>query len=150
MRRVCKSSKTGLTPAGEYVTVNHMVNQSERLDKVFNALSHPTRRVIMSRLAEGEATVQELASPFTMSLPAVSKHLKVLEKAGLLVRQVDGRTHRITIQPDGLRTASMWVDHYRRFWDTQLDRLSAFLQVATERSDKARSADSENAEDRHE
>lgn len=114
-----------------------MVNHNERLDTVFYALSHPVRRVIMSRLAEGEATVQELANPFTMSLPAVSKHLKVLEKAGLLVRQVEGRTHRMRIQPDGLKTASMWVDHYRHFWDAQLNRLSAFLQVASERTETA-------------
>ncbi len=115
-----------------------MVNQNaEKLDGVFYALSDPTRREILGRLAQGEATVKELARPFEMSLPAVSKHLKVLERAGLLVRQVDGRTHRMKLQPDGLRTASEWVDHYRRFWDAQLDRLSAFLEVANSRSTEA-------------
>ena len=86
---------------------------------------------------EGEATVKELAGPFDMSLPAVSKHLKVLERAGLLVRQVEGRTHRIRLQPEGLRTASEWVDHYRRVWEAQLGRLSAFLDVANSRSETA-------------
>jgi DNA-binding transcriptional ArsR family regulator len=124
-----------------------MVNQTEKLDGIFYALSDPTRRLIMGRLAEGEATVKELASPFSMSLPAVSKHLKVLEKAGLLVRQVDGRVHRMRLQPDGLKTASEWVDHYRRFWDTQLDRLSAFLQVATERTERSARSSEDSAED---
>lgn len=113
--------------------VNHMVNQSKQLDEVFYALSDPTRRAIMERLSQGEATVKELAAPFSMSLPAVSKHLKALENSGLLVREVDGRVHRIRLRGDGLKTASEWVEQYRKFWDTQLDRLSAFLEVANER-----------------
>ncbi len=117
-----------------------MVNQIERLDDVFYALSDPTRREILSRLADGEATVKELASPFDMSLPAVSKHLKVLERAGLLVRQVDGRVHRIRLEPQGLKSASDWVEHYRHFWEVQLDRLSAFLDVANSRTEQARDA----------
>ena len=115
-----------------------MVNHSTQLDEVFYALSDPTRRAIMERLSEGEATVKELATPFDMSLPAVSKHLRVLEKAGLLAREVDGRVHRMRLQPQGLKSASEWVDHYRRFWDTQLDRLSAFLEVANERERQSR------------
>lgn len=111
--------------------------QGERLDDVFYALSDPTRRQILGRLADGEATVKELASPFPMSLPAVSKHLKVLERAGLLVRQVDGRTHRMKLEPAGLKTASEWVDHYKRFWEVQLDRLSAFLEVANSRTSQS-------------
>lgn len=146
VRKVCKLPVSGLTPVSPYGTVNHMVNHNAQLDEVFYALSDPTRRMIMSRLAEGESTVKELASPFDMSLPAVSKHLKVLEKAGLLVRQVDGRMHRMRLQPDGLKTASEWVDHYRRFWDSQLDRLSAFLQVATDRSEKTGGSTEENDE----
>ncbi len=127
-----------------------MVNQeTERLDDVFYALSDPTRREILGRLAAGEATVKELATPFDMSLPAVSKHLKVLERAGLLVRQVDGRTHRMRLQPDGLKTASEWVDHYKRFWEVQLDRLSAFLDVATARSEGPQSG-SQEADDQTE
>jgi len=92
----------------------------------------------MERLSQGEATVKELAAPFTMSLPAVSKHLKALENAGLLVREVDGRVHRMRLRGDGLKTASEWVDQYRKFWDTQLDRLSAFLEVANERERNSR------------
>ena len=144
---MCNFRRNSLTAAMPYVKVNHMVNQrDERLDGVFYALSDPTRREILGRLAEGEATVKELASPFDMSLPAVSKHLKVLERAGLLVRQVDGRTHRMSLQPDGLKTASEWVDHYRRFWDAQLDRLSAFLEVANSRSSESDGEPGENTE----
>ena len=144
---VCKLPFHDLTPAARYETVNHMVNHvDERLDDVFYALSDPTRREIMGRLADGESTVKELAKPFQMSLPAVSKHLKVLERAGLLIRQVDGRTHRMSLQPEGLKMASEWVDHYRRFWEVQLDRLSAFLEVANSRSDEAKNKTEETDE----
>lgn len=147
MGQVWKFTSDTLTPTIPYETVNHMVNQSdEKLDDVFYALSDPTRREILSRLAHGESTVKELAGPFDMSLPAVSKHLKVLERAGLLVRQVDGRTHRMRLQPEGLRTASEWVDHYRRFWDAQLDRLSAFLEVANSRMSSTPDEPDENME----
>lgn len=144
-------SVIGLTPSTPYVTVNHMVNHvdeiaGERLDDVFYALSDPTRRQILGRLADGEATVKELANPFSMSLPAVSKHLKVLERAGLLVRQVDGRTHRMRLAPEGLKTASEWVDHYKRFWEIQLDRLSAFLEVANSRTPKGQNSPAEPTE----
>lgn len=124
--------------------------QSERLDEVFYALSDPTRREILGRLTEGESTVKELAEPFDMSLPAVSKHLKVLERAGLLVREVDGRVHRMRLQPEGLKTASEWVDHYRRFWEVQLDRLEGFLAVATSRSEERMSGDEAKMEDSNE
>lgn len=124
-----------------------MVNRTdEKLDDVFYALSDPTRRGILQRLADGEATVKELAQPFEMSLPAVSKHLKVLERAGLLVRQVDGRTHRMRLEPEGLKTASEWVDHYRRFWETQLGRLSAFLEVANSRAQELKEETEESSE----
>ena len=114
-----------------------MVNQFAELDDVFYALSDSTRRSILQRLSGGEATVKELAQPFDMSLPAVSKHLKVLEHAGLLVREVDGRVHRIRLRPEGLKTATEWVEHYRKFWDVQLDRLTAFLEVAERRSQES-------------
>lgn len=143
---VFNSTVQVLTATRRYVTVNHMVNHIEKLDDVFYALSDPTRREILGRLATGEATVKELASPFKMSLPAVSKHLKVLERAGLLIRQVEGRTHRISLQPEGLKSASEWVDHYRRFWEVQLDRLSAFLEVANARSEDAKNKKEETAE----
>ena len=105
-----------------------MVNRNANLDAVFSALGDTTRRRILERLSGGEATVTELAEPFHMTLPAVSKHLKVLERSGLLVREVDGRVHRIRLDPVGLRTAAGWVDHYRSFWEQQFDRLSVFLE----------------------
>ena len=114
-----------------------MVNRFAELDDVFYALSDSTRRSILQRLSDGEATVKELAQPFAMSLPAVSKHLKVLEHAGLLVREVDGRVHRISLRPEGLKTATEWVEHYRKFWDVQLNRLAAFLEVAEQREEEA-------------
>lgn len=97
------------------------------LDGVFAALSDPTRRGILERLAEGEATVGELAAPYAMSLPAVSRHLKVLERAGLLERRIDGRIHRCRLQPHALATANQWVERYRVFWEAQFDRLEELL-----------------------
>ncbi len=104
----------------EYTTTEH-------LDRVFSALSHPTRRAIVARLAGGVATVTEIAEPFDMSLNAVSKHLMVLEDAGLLAREVVGREHRCALNAAPLAEASEWVEHYRRFWETQLDSLEEFL-----------------------
>lgn len=102
--------------------------QSEQLDAAFQALADPTRRAIVARLAAGEASVGELAAPFAMSLPAVSKHLKVLEGAGLLVRQRHGRVHRCRLQPARLKLAADWIEHHRRFWETQLDSLARYLE----------------------
>ena len=116
---------TGLTRCE---ILNQMVNRNANLDAVFSALGDTTRRRILERLSGGEATVSELAEPFHMTLPAVSKHLKVLERSGLLVREVDGRVHRMRLDPAGLRTAAQWVEHYRTFWEQQFDRLSLFLE----------------------
>lgn len=101
---------------------------SERLNATFSALADPTRRAILSRLASGEASVQELAKPFRMSLPAVSKHLKVLHRAGLIarVRRAQWRPCRLSAGP--LKDVSDWVEHYRRFWDQSLDRLDEYLR----------------------
>ncbi|MGO4437586.1 ArsR/SmtB family transcription factor [Rhizobium sp. RAF56] len=99
----------------------------QQLDAVFHALSDPTRRRIMARLADGEATVSELAEPFSMSLPAVSKHLVVLERAGLMRRRIDGRTHFCSLQPETLRDASAWIAFYQQFWKERLGRLAEFL-----------------------
>ncbi len=113
-----------------------MVDQSvEDLDSVFYALADPTRRSIISALSRGEATVKEIAEPYPMSLPAVSKHLKVLERAGLIERQIEGRTHRIRIRPTGMRSAAEWMERYREFWEGQLDRLEAFLDSAIDSQD---------------
>jgi DNA-binding transcriptional ArsR family regulator len=106
-----------------------MVNYSKApLDATFAALADPTRRAILARLANGEATVTELAEPFPFSLPAVSKHLRVLESAGLLKREIDGRIHRCRLAPEPMRTAAQWIDHYRAFWESQFDTLANYLE----------------------
>ena len=105
-----------------------MVNYSDKaLDATFGALSDPTRRAILARLAEGEAQVGELAKPFGMSLPAVSKHLKVLENAKLIKRRKEGRNHRFTVIPERISTAKSWIDTYQRFWEQQLESLGRYL-----------------------
>ncbi len=99
-----------------------------RLDTTFSALADPTRRAILARLASGEATVKDLAAPFDMSLPAVSKHLKVLERAGLIARgrEAQWRPCRLTAAP--LHDAADWVERYRRFWEESFDRLDEHLR----------------------
>jgi DNA-binding transcriptional ArsR family regulator len=106
-----------------------MVKYTARtLDKTFSALSDPTRRAILARLAEGDASVSELAAPFAMSLPAISKHLRVLEQAGLVERTKDGRVHRLRLVAQPLRDAATWIAHYQRFWEQQLDGLADYLR----------------------
>jgi len=101
--------------------------RDDRLDQVFGALSHRTRRALLARLERSPAMITELARPFAMSLPAVSKHLLVLESAGLVVRTVDGRVHRCTFDPAPPRTADRWLAHYRAFWEETLQELAAFV-----------------------
>jgi DNA-binding transcriptional ArsR family regulator len=109
-----------------------MVNQNiTTLDKTFGALADPTRRAILSRLTQGTATVTELAEPFAMSLPAVSKHLTVLEKAGLLTRRRQGRIHYLTLNAAPLKEAAHWITLYEQFWEGQLDALANFLEEET-------------------
>ena len=98
------------------------------LSTVFSALADPTRRAILARLALSETTVSELAKPFDMSLPAVSKHLKVLERAGLLARARQGRVHRCQLDGRTMREAADWIEHYRVFWEGQIDALAAYLE----------------------
>lgn len=108
---------------------NRMVKHySDPLGTVFSALADPTRRAILARLALGETTVSELAEPFDMSLPAVSKHLKILEGAGLLTRAREGRVHRCQIDGRAMRQAADWIEHYRAFWDLRFDALAAYLE----------------------
>ncbi|MBX6426512.1 MAG: winged helix-turn-helix transcriptional regulator [Variibacter sp.] len=95
----------------------------DRLSATFAALADPTRRAILARLARGEASVTELAEPFAMSLPAISKHLKVLERAGLIVRGRAAQWRPCRIEPRALKEVDAWLAHYRRFWDETLDRL---------------------------
>lgn len=98
------------------------------LDAAFAALADPTRRAIVARLAQGEATVLELAEPFAISLPAISKHLKVLEKAGLISRGREAQWRPCRLEAKALREVADWVEHYRRFWEESLDRLEDYLR----------------------
>lgn len=100
----------------------------DRLSATFAALSDPTRRAILARLASGEASVMELAEPFDMSLPAVSKHLKVLEKAGLISRSREAQWRPCRLDAARLEEVSDWVGRYRVFWEQRLDRLDAYLK----------------------
>jgi DNA-binding transcriptional ArsR family regulator len=111
-----------------------MVTAAGSLDATFRALADPTRRAMLARLAVGEATVTELAEPFEVSLPAVSKHLRVLEGAGLLARERDGRRHRCRLLSGPLTGAAEWIDHYRRFWEAQLDALDRYVKKEEEPS----------------
>jgi len=105
-----------------------MVNNSEPLNATFSALADPTRRAILARLALGETSVSELARPFAMSLPAVSKHLRVLEQAGLLARNREGRVHRCQIEAAPMRSAADWIARYRGFWEERLNALERYLR----------------------
>jgi DNA-binding transcriptional ArsR family regulator len=100
----------------------------DRLNATFAALADPTRRAILARLCSGEASVTELAEPFEMSLPAVSKHLKVLERAGLIVRGREAQWRPCRLDPGPLKDAAAWLEHYRRFWEQSFDRLEDYLR----------------------
>src|SRR5579864_2039295 len=102
------------------------------LDTAFAALADPTRRAILARLALGETTVGELARPFAISAPAISRHLKVLEDAALIARRRQGQQLVCRLNPDGLKTAQEWLDHYRGFWNSSFDRLDAHLKNTPE------------------
>jgi DNA-binding transcriptional ArsR family regulator len=100
----------------------------DRLSNTFAALADPTRRAILARLASGEASVTELAKPFQMSLPGISKHLKVLEHAGLITRGRQAQWRPCRLQADPLKDVADWVEHYRSFWDESFDRLDDYLR----------------------
>jgi len=99
----------------------------DALSQTFSALADPTRRAILARLATGAATVGELAEPFDMSLPAVSRHLRVLNDAGLIQRHTEAQWRRCELRGEGFRLATDWIEFYRRFWEQQFDQLDAFL-----------------------
>ena len=101
---------------------------TDTLSATFQALADPTRRAILQRLARGEAAVGELAEPFAMSLPAISKHLKVLENAQLIERHKQAQWRRCSLNAPAMRPAADWIEQYRQFWETSFDRLSKFLQ----------------------
>ena len=114
---------------------NQMVKYSPTsLNRIFAALADPTRRRILAHLARGDRCVTDLARPHAMSLPAVSKHLRVLEKAGLLRRRRYGRVHQLKLEAKPMQQAAEWVEEYRKFWEGSLDRLAAYL----EKTNKAR------------
>ena len=102
---------------------------SERLDATFIALSDPTRRAILARLKDGDATVNELAAPFEISQPAISKHLKILERAGLVTRTNVGTSRPVTIEAGPMREAADWLEKYREFWERSYQRLDALLEI---------------------
>ena len=108
---------------------------SEHLDATFAALADPTRRAILARLASGEASVMELAEPFAMSQPAISKHLKVLERAGLITRGRDAQRRPCRIEAQPLAEASQWIETYRQFWESNFQRLDAVLDELKTRNE---------------
>ena len=108
-------------------------NHDDRLDELFGALSDRTRRKLVARLARAPATIGELAEPFEMSLPAVSKHVRVLERAGLVRRTVLGRVHHCSLDARRFRDVSAWLDRYRSFWDDTLDALAAYVEAEKKR-----------------
>ena len=110
----------------------------DSLSQIFAALADPTRRAILARLSEGEATVNELAEPFEITLPAISRHLKVLEKAGLIERTRDAQFRPCRLQAAPLRDAADWIDYYRQYWEESFDHLDAYLKTVTSRQKKKR------------
>ena len=108
----------------------------DQLSSTFAALADPTRRAILSRLVAGEAAVTELAEPFDMSLPAVSKHLKVLERAGLIARSRDAQWRPCHLEPAPLKEIAEWIGHYREFWEASFDRLDEYLRELKKKEQK--------------
>jgi DNA-binding transcriptional ArsR family regulator len=113
------------------------MSSTPNLDQTFAALADPTRRAILARLVTGEATVNELAAPFVISLPAISRHLKVLEQASLIVRTREGQHRRCRLSPSALHEASDWIAFHLRFWNESLDRLAEHLSQPEKLEEKA-------------
>jgi DNA-binding transcriptional ArsR family regulator len=116
-----------------------MVKYSEDTDQLsltFGALADPTRRAILARLSKGETSVTELAEPFSMSMPAITKHLKVLEKAGLITRGKDAQWRPCQLKAGPLKEANNWIDQYRQFWEERFDRLDEYLKKIQSEEDK--------------
>ena len=110
---------------------------ADPLSNTFSALADPTRRAILSRLSKGEATVTELAEPFEVSMPGISKHLKVLERAGLITRGRNAQWRPCKLKAEPLRDVADWVEHYRRFWEESFDRLDDYLKQLQAKEKKA-------------
>ncbi len=120
---------------------------NDRLTETFGALADPTRRAILARLASGEASVTQLAEPFAMSMPAISKHLKVLEHAGLISRGREAQWRPCRLEAGPLQDVAGWVEHYRRFWEESFDRLDHYLQKLRKQDWKTQ--DSKTKEKKH-
>ena len=118
-----------------------MPTTAARLDSTFAALADPTRRAIVARLAAGDATVLELAAPFDISLPAISRHLKVLEHAGLIKRGRDAQRRPCSLDPEALARATEWIDHTRKAWEDRFDRLADYLKQLQEEAPKEKPHD---------
>ena len=112
--------------------LNHMVEQHAHLDAVFHALADPTRRAMLGQLAERELTIGELATPFSMSFAGASKHVRVLEHAGLVTRTIRGRSHLCRLEAARLAEANAWLRRYQRFWNEKLDTLESLLRAEDE------------------
>jgi len=108
------------------LTADHAID--DRLDETFAALANPTRRAILARLSQGEATVNQLAAPFAMTLPAISKHIKVLERAGLIERSRHAQFRPCRLEPGPLAEVASWAEQYRPIWEERFDRLGEYLQ----------------------
>jgi len=115
-----------------------MVTVKRRLDRTFEALADPTRRAILARLARGGATVGKLAQPFRVSRPAISKHLRVLERAGLVRRAREGRVNRCELDAAAMRPAAEWIERYREFWMGRLDALKRYVEQSPQTQRKER------------
>ncbi|WP_299147973.1 metalloregulator ArsR/SmtB family transcription factor [uncultured Tateyamaria sp.] len=112
------------------------MNHSDQLDATFAALANPTRRAILAHLAQGEATVNALAEPFDMSLPAISKHIRVLENAGLITRGRDAQFRPCTLNTQPLEVVANWTDQYRHIWDARFDVMAGILQTMKDTNDE--------------
>ena len=117
----------------------------EQLDQVFKALADPTRRSIMQRLIQGDALVTDLAEPFDMSLPAITKHLNVLESAGLLIREKRGRERHCSLNAEPLQQASGWIEIYRQFWEQRLDKLAQLFEARKKSKPKTKDRKNERS-----
>lgn len=113
-----------------------MVKSSDKLDRVFGALADPTRRQILQTLSRGDQCVTGVARPHRMSLPAISKHLRVLEHAGLICRRRDGRLHHLKLDAKPMQEAASWIEEYRKFWETALDSLANYLEKTNQTTKK--------------
>lgn len=115
-------------------TASNEQNSDDQLDLIFRALGHRTRRAIMEKLSHSPSLVTEIAAPFDMALPTVSKHIRVLEEAGLVIRSIDGRVHRCSFGPAPLRFLESWLSRYKSFWEGSLESFARYAEEGSEES----------------